>query len=230
MPSRNLELLAAAARLLEPLLGELVFVGGCATALFITDKAAAEVRPTMDVDAIAEITSYADYTGFSEKLRRLGFTEDTSEDAPICRWRQADTVLDVMPLDENILGFSNRWYRGAMNSACDFELQPGIQIRHVTAVYFCATKLEAFRGRGHDDYLSSHDLEDLIAVVDGREELAREVGETEEDVRRYVASEVKKILDTSAFLDALPGYLLPDAASQARITVLLERLRKLAAL
>lgn len=71
MPSRNLESLAEAARLLQPVIGELVFVGGCVTALLITDKAAADVRPTLDVDAIAEITSYADYTEFSEKLASL---------------------------------------------------------------------------------------------------------------------------------------------------------------
>jgi len=79
MANPNLQLLTDAAKLLEPILGELVFVGGCATALLITDKAAAEVRPTFDVDAIAEITSYAEYTEFSDRLRKLGFQEDTRE-------------------------------------------------------------------------------------------------------------------------------------------------------
>jgi hypothetical protein len=51
MSKHNLELLAEPARLLKPLLGELVFVGGSTTALFITDKVGAEVRPTYDVDA-----------------------------------------------------------------------------------------------------------------------------------------------------------------------------------
>jgi hypothetical protein len=50
MSKHNLALLIDAARLLEPLLGELVFVGGSTTALLITDKAAADVRPTYDVD------------------------------------------------------------------------------------------------------------------------------------------------------------------------------------
>jgi hypothetical protein len=101
MSRHNLELLVEAARLLQPLLGELVFVGGSTTALLITDKAAAEVRPTYDVDAIAEISSYAAYADFSERLRRCGFREDTSEGAPICRWRQKKTILDVMPLSAN---------------------------------------------------------------------------------------------------------------------------------
>lgn len=83
MANPNLQLLTNAAKLLEPILGELVFVGGCATALFIKDRAAADVRPTFDVDAIAEITSYAGYTEFSERLRKLGLQEDTSEGAAL---------------------------------------------------------------------------------------------------------------------------------------------------
>jgi hypothetical protein len=110
MANPNLQLLTDAAKLLEPILGELVFVGGCATALLISDTAAADVRPTFDVDAIAEIKSYAGYTEFSEKLRKLGFQEDKREGAPLCRWRQRTTTLDVMPLDAKILGFSNSWY------------------------------------------------------------------------------------------------------------------------
>jgi hypothetical protein len=74
MSHRNLQLLTDAAELLRRLLGELVFVGGWTTALLVTDRAAAEVRPTYDVDAIAEITSYSGYVDFSERLRKLGFT------------------------------------------------------------------------------------------------------------------------------------------------------------
>lgn len=230
MSNHNLDLLAEAARLLKPMLDELVFVGGSTTALFITDKAAADVRPTYDVDAIAEITSYAAYADFSERLRKIGFAEDTTEEAPMCRWRQKKIILDVMPLDEKVLGFSNRWYRPAMESAEERELEPGLRIRVVSAVYFCATKLEAFDGRGKGDYLSSHDLEDLVAVIDGRAEIVEEIRPAQEDVRTYIASEINKLLSTQAFVDALPGYLLPDSASQARITLLVSRLRQIAAL
>jgi hypothetical protein len=230
MSKHNLELLAEAAGLLKPLLDELVFVGGSTTALLITDKAAAEVRPTYDVDAIAEISSYAAYAEFSERLRRCGFTEDISEGAPICRWRQMKTILDVMPLDERILGFSNRWYKSAMDSAVVHELEPDLRVRVVTPVYFSATKLEAFAGRGKHDYQSSHDLEDLMAVVDGRPDLAEEIHSGPEDVRAFVAAEIRKLLATREFLDALPGYLLPDHASQARVSILLGRLKKIAAL
>lgn len=227
MADPNLRLLLDAAKLLIPVLDELVFVGGCTTGLLISDAGAAAVRPTFDVDAITEITSYADYLAFSERLRNLGFTEDTSEGAPLCRWQHGHVKLDVMPLDERILGFSNRWYRGAMEASQAHELEPGLRIRVVTAPYFCATKIEAFRGRGKGDYLSSHDLEDLITVVDGRPELPEELRSASDDVRYYTAEAVRQMLETADFVDALPGYLLPDDASQSRITIVLARLKEI---
>lgn len=230
MSNPNRELLTQAARFLKPLLGELVFVGGCTTALLITDAEAGDVRPTYDVDAIAEITSYAAYIIFAERLRQLGFSEDVSEGAPVCRWRRQTTILDLMPLDEKILGFSNRWYKTAMDSSEEYELAPGLRIRVVAAVLFCATKLEAFTGRGKGDFFSSHDLEDLIAVVNGRPELMRELHVAEGDVRTYIAAEIGKLLAESSFVDALPGYLLPDPANQARATILLDRLQEISKL
>lgn len=230
MANPNLELLTDAAKLLEPLLGELVFVGGCATALLITDKAAADVRPTFDVDAIAEITSYAEYAEFSEKLRKLGFQEDTSEGAPLCRWRQKKTTLDVMPLDARILGFSNTWYRPAMDHAEELELENGLKIRLVTPVYFCASKLEAFAGRGKSDFAGSKDLEDLVAVIDGRSELVGEIRDAASDVRSYLAKEIRQLISISAFRDALPGHVPPDTASQERVGMIISRLEEIGSL
>jgi hypothetical protein len=231
MKNPNLALLSETARLLKPLLDEIVFVGGCTTALLITDEGAAGVRPTYDVDVIAEISSKVEYLHFSSRLRRLGFREDKSEGAPLCRWRHPPAlVLDVMPLDESVLGFSNRWYPGAMRTAVDQTLEEDLRLRIVTAPYFCGTKLEAFRGRGRGDYAGSHDLEDLVAVIDGRPELTDEISATDADLRSAIAADVAGLLDSTRFRDALPGYLLPDSASQARIPLLLERLRMISRL
>ena len=78
-----------------------------------------------------------------------------------------------------------------MDSSQAIEIERDIRIRVVTAPYFCATKLEAFRGRGKGDYLASHDLEDLITVVDARPELLDELRSEPEDVRSYIASAIK---------------------------------------
>ena len=176
------------------------------------------MRPTYDVDVIAEITSYVEYAGFSEKLKALGFREDTREGAPLCRWCQETTTLDVMPLDGSILGFKNTWYEPAMATAEGRELQPGLKILMVNPIYFCASKLEAFGDRGENDYLGSRDLEDVIAVVDGRQELVGEIQAAQSDVRSYLGKEIAKLLGARKFLDALSGHLAPDSASQERIT------------
>lgn len=52
MADPNIELLIQVAEALGDLRERLVFVGGCATALLITDPAAAPVRATKDVDTI----------------------------------------------------------------------------------------------------------------------------------------------------------------------------------
>jgi hypothetical protein len=230
MANPNFKLLVDAAKLLKPILGELVFVGGCTTAFLITDKAAADVRPTYDVDAIAEITSYVEYAEFSDRLRKLGFREDSREGAPICRWCQETTTLDVMPLDGKILGFSNRWYGPAIDTAEERELEVGLKIRMVAPVYFCASKLEAFNDRGRNDFQGSRDLEDFIAVLDGRAELRGEIRAAKTDVRSYLAQEVAKLLVAGGFADALPGHLPPDSASQARITTVTSTLKEIASL
>jgi hypothetical protein len=202
-------------------------VGGCTTGLLITDPAAADIRPTHDVDVIVAAASLAEYYAVSKRLRALGFHEDIKV---ICRWHHRDDLtLDVMPTDSNILGFSNRWYSGAIAHAVDWELEAGLIIRVVTPPYFCATKIEAFHGRGNGDYAGSHDLEDLLAVVDGRPELAGEIRAAEDTLRSYLATEANGLLMRKEFLDALPGTLMPDAASQARLPLLLARLEQIAA-
>lgn len=227
MPNSNIELLKQVARRLGPLLGEVVFVGGCTTGLFITDNAAGEVRPTFDVDLIAEIASYAEYAAFAERLRALGFREDTSEGAPLCRWLIDEMKVDVMPIEGKALGFTNRWYREAMDSAQEIELGFGLRIRIVTAPYFIGTKLEAFRGRGHGDFATSHDMEDLLTVINGREAITDEI-DVATEVGTYVAGALHGLIRNEAFLEALPGHLLPDPVSQARVPLLVDRIRRIA--
>ena len=228
MKDQNRAQLLRAAEALQPLLPELVFVGGCVTGLLLTDPGAPSPRGTMDVDAIAELTSYEQYSRFGERLRALGFTEDVSEGAPLCRWVMGRIILDVMPLDARILGFSNRWYRAAAERSMHIAIGKELRIRMITAPYFIATKFEAFNGRGNRDFMGSHDLEDLVAVVDGRESLGVEVSQEPRDLRAFIGEEVRKLLHAPDFIDALPGHLLPDEVSQGRLPLVTRRLAELA--
>jgi hypothetical protein len=174
MATANFDLLVEVARHLQPLLSEVVFLGGCTTELFVTDPGAAEVRPTLDVDVVVEITSQVEYWDFSERLRRLGFSEDIREGAPRCRWLINEKQLDVMPIDERILGYSNPWYAAAIESARPQTLAPDLHIQLISAPYFIATKIVAFKGRGQGDYRMSRDLEDIVtSSTDARRSLMR---------------------------------------------------------
>lgn len=226
MADPNRALFESVISLVAPVLDELVFVGGCITGIIVTDPAAAGIRPTKDVDAIVDVTSYAQYTALSDRLRTLGLIEDTSEGAPLCRWRHGSVIVDVMPTDERVLGFSNRWYPMAIDTAQRIEIV-GYSVRVVTPALFIATKLEAFHGRGGDDVFASHDLEDIVTVVDGRPEIADDVAAADEQVRAYISAEIQSLLKNPDFVEALAGFLLPDAASQARRPILERRLEAL---
>lgn len=131
---------------------------------------------------------------------------------------------------ESWLDFSNHWYKAAMENAQNMQLENGLMVMVVTAPFFLGTKLEAFKGRGKNDYFASHDLEDLIAVIDGRPSLLGELQSESKQLRAYVANEVRHLLKEYNFIDALPHYLLPDPSSQSRLGRLLATLRAIAEL
>ena len=223
----NAQMLAAAVEKLVPLLDRIVFVGGCATGLLITDPGASPVRPTLDVDAIIDLASYAQFADLENRLQDLGFQPSHAEGAPICRWTHQDLVLDLMPTDSSILGFSNRWYHTALQNSETTRIGTH-KIRLITAPYFLATKLEALHGRGQHDYRLSRDLEDIVTVIDGRPEIVNEVQETEDRLRQYLSDEFSTLLADRNFMEALPGHLLPDAASQQRLRIVLHRIEQIA--
>jgi predicted nucleotidyltransferase len=223
----NLPILESVVNALGPLCERFVFVGGCATGLLVTVGGGPPVRATRDVDVIVEVLSLVEYHDLERQLERAGFRHDLSKDAPICRWLGGGAMLDVMPTDQKILGFGNRWYDEAVRTA-SLRALPGAQrVRLIAAPVFVATKLEAFAGRGGGDYLASHDLEDVINVVDGRAELVDEVGTSSAGLRDYLAAELRTLLADPRFVEALPAHLSGDRASQARVPVITERLRRI---
>ncbi len=221
----NLPILTLIAQSLGVLCDSLVFVGGCSTGLLLTVPRAQAIRATQDVDVVVHAVSTADYHAMERAVEARGFKHDLSPEAPICRWVLHGVALDLMPSQPGILGFHNRWYPLAIETAARFNLPSGMAIRLITAPVFVATKFEAFHGRGNNDYLASHDLEDIITVVDGRPELTQEIEQVDSGLRRYIAAEFNTLIEDSDFLMALPGHLPGDAASQARVPELIRRMR-----
>jgi predicted nucleotidyltransferase len=224
----NLDIMEIAAASLGALVEEMVFLGGCATGLLITDAVAPPIRATKDVDVIAEVASLIEYHRLSKRLRELGFSEDQSADAPICRWQAVGILLDVMPTHPEILGFGNEWYQPAFDAAVWRVLPSGRRIRMVSAPYFLATKLAAFDGRGDGDYMMSHDMEDIVAVLDGRPEIVGEVLNCDHKLRDHIKARLSVLVSDNRFIEALPGHMPGDAGSQARLPAMIQRLKAIA--
>ncbi len=212
----NLDQLEDVAEALGPLMDELCLVGGCAAGLLISDPGASPIRPTEDVDLIVEAVQYATYQRFCGRLADRGFSQHPASGDPICRWRRGELVVDIMPLDETILGFSNRWYVSAFEARQVVKLSRGSRIQHIDAPHFLATKLAAFESRGEGDYVTSHDLEDLIRVIDGRPQVVGEVAASTKDLRTYVSAGIRAIKADHLFSEALPAYF-DDGPERARI-------------
>jgi hypothetical protein len=229
----NIAMMALVARRLGALLNKVVFVGGCVTGLLITDRAIREVRSTVDVDIILEALTYVEFTQLETELRNLGFRNDMSEGAPTCRYIVDGIIVDVMPLDGSTWGFNTKWYPAAARSAFEYVLDTDmneVKIRVCSAPAFVATKIAAFRDRGKKDFLASRDLSDIIDVLNGRSELRDEIRNAEAELRDFVVAEVSELLTNRAFVDAISGHLLPDAASQARFETVMERMQAIAEL
>jgi hypothetical protein len=150
-----------------------------------------------------------------------------AQDAPICRWRYNNLEVDLMPMDSSVLGFANRWYPLAVQTAQEVALSAGITIRLISAPAFLATKFEAFLDRGRGDLLGSHDLEDIVNVLDGRPELVSEVAFTTPELRQYLAVQCRALLAMPGFMDALPGMVFPDESLAARVKLLALRFEQI---
>lgn len=209
--AQNVEMLEVVAKALgEDLCQKVAFVGGCTTALMLTDEfSLEEVRYTDDVDLVVHLTGYAQWQQLVEQLKQKGFKQ-SQQDEVICRLRLGELKVDFMPADAetaDLLGCNNRWFKAGLASARWHELPSGRRIRLFSPPYFLGSKLEAYAGRGAQNPLGSQDLEDILNVVNGREELPNEVASTAPELRSYLSRTLADLLGNNDF-----GYLVQDAA------------------
>ena len=207
--SSNNERLKVVAEGLGELNSRVVFVGGCVAQLYVTDPAAADVRPTDDVDCVVDLSSYSDYNMFSELLRGRRFRNSTRPGDPICRWTFQDEIVDIMPYEDSPIGPSNRWYKPGMRQRVVYEVSQGVMIQILPVVYYIATKLEAILSRGGDDLRFSHDFEDVIYILHFSSEFESQFASTEDlKLKRFLKEQFSTLLKrpfiTEEILSALP--------------------------
>jgi hypothetical protein len=163
----NIDKVQIVARALGEINKQVVFVGGSVAELYADDPELSDIRPTIDVDCVMDfqIVTYLDYCKLEEQLRNLGFQNDISENAPICRKIYQGISVDFMPVNPDILGFSNVWYKDGIINKMSVTLPNGTFIFILPVEYYLATKLEAMHSRGGADIRGSHDWEDIVYIL-----------------------------------------------------------------
>lgn len=226
-PSLMIAMLSRVAEALgKELCNDLVFTGGCITGLLLTDDFSKEqVRHTDDVDLIVNTVGYLGFNALQKRLQNKGFSLSLEKDWPICAMKLDEMRVDFMPIDDS-LGFTNIWFEAAYREAQSFNITEDIIIRLVSPIYFVATKLEAYNGRGSGDVLASRDVEDLLHLVDGRVGLIEEVKAAPANVKAYISSEIAKLMTQQDFEYAVSS----QAQGYGREAIIFERLDKLVAL
>lgn len=219
----HLEILKTTAAELGELCIDLVFLGGATISLYITEPHFVKIRETLDVDCIVEVAHRQDYENIAGKLRAKGFREDM-DSGVLCRFKKGSLILDVMPIDPKILGFTNIWYKEGFENSTSFKIGKR-KIRVLALPYLVASKIEAFKGRGKGAFLYSHDVGDIVTLFDGRANIASDLNEGSESVKKYLLRELGAIHATPSFIDSLEAHISDRLNLSGRKTVILQRLK-----
>lgn len=124
------------------------------------------------------------------RLSELEFFPDPFGHA-ICSYKYKGISIDIMPAENSAVGDSNTWYKPGFKDLQIVKLENNISIYILSAPYFLATKFEAFTNRGHLDYRSSHDFEDIIFVLDNRTTIVNEILNADEVVKNFLRKEIR---------------------------------------
>lgn len=202
----NIVRLKAVARALDEWKDKVIFVGGATISLYASRPQAVSIRPTDDVDVVVELISIGEFYNLQNYLLEKGLKNDP-ESPIISRFLLQGLKVDFMPTDPSVLGFSNRWYPEGVKSSVTRVLNNDTAIRIFTSPYFIASKMEAFKTRGKEDIYASHDLEDIIFVLDNRDEIEEELTNANSEVRSFLKKEFAKLLNKPSFAEALLGHV-----------------------
>ena len=218
----NLALVAQVAEGLKELREKMVFIGGAVISLYTDDPAADEIRPTTDIDMTINLANYAEWAKMQERLAELSFYPDP-EGQSICSYKFEKIAIDIMPADDSSIGVSNKWYKPGFKYLQQIVLPKGISINILPAPYFLATKLEAFKDRGANDFYGSHDFEDIIYLLDNRTTIVEELINADIDVKEYIKKELATLKKHPQAHEILAMHLHPYIREE-RFPIMMEKI------
>lgn len=136
--------------------------------------------------------------------------------------------VDLMPDDETILGFSNRWYQYGYDNRIKVFIDKVISIYIFPLPVYLATKLEAITNRGMDDIRLSHDFEDVIFLIGNCSRIELEIDQSQLMLKNYIAEVFRTLQKLANFKEAVLWSLSygSDDSEVKRITEITDRIAK----
>jgi hypothetical protein len=202
----NIAVVAEVAAALQDIKQHMVFVGGAVVSLYTDDPAADEIRPTHDIDLTLNIINLNHWKEVQEKLATLGFHPDPFGHA-ICSYKYKDIPVDIMATEDGPLGPANRWYKMGFENLWIAKAKDQ-KIKMLSAPCYLATKFEAFNSRGND-YRTSHDIEDIIYVLENRVAIVEEIAKEDSRITTFIKAQLQSIVDKSLLQEVLLAHIHP---------------------
>ena len=222
----NLAVVAEVAQALQHLKQRVVFVGGAVVSLYTDDPAADEVRPTADIDLTVILAGFGEWVRLQEELATLSIYPDPYGPT-ICRYKLKDIPIDIIPAENSLIGPSNRWYKSGFENLQTMSVH-GETIQILSAPCFLATKFEAFKDRGND-YRTSHDIEDIIYVIDNRTTIVDEIAQSPAEIRQFLQKELKSIFQKGLMDEVLAAHIHPLMLEE-RLPIVQEKINQILSL
>jgi len=192
------------------LIDKIVFVGGSTIGLYLDSFGLSQLRVTGDIDVVVGVENKKKYYDFVDQIKNLGFYQSVDEGDPPYRFRYdlkpGILLVDIMSPVEIVLVFSNEWYADGIRTSIPHKLSNGKVIKIFTLPYVLASKIVAFNDRGAKDPYASEDLEDIVALIDGAENLTQEMGDTGEKVKDFIFKNLKKMMQNRELKQAIEGH------------------------
>lgn len=222
----NLALVAQVAIGLKELKDKMVFIGGAVISLYTDDPSTDEIRPTSDIDMTINLANYAEWAKMQERLAELNFYPDPQGQS-ICSYKFQDIAIDIIPAEDSSIGVSNQWYKPGFKNLQKIQLEnEGVEINILPAAYFLATKLEAFKDRGKNDFYGSHDFEDIIYLIDNRKTIVSDIQEADEEVKQFIKTELTSINNHKQSNEILAMHIHP-LIREERFKILKEKIERI---
>lgn len=209
-------------------LGELnekvIYVGGATVSLYVNDPAADDVRPTKDVDISIKVASFVELEDIREQLTDKGFIQSSDLDV-ICRFKLEDILVDVMATKPIAWAPANPWFEKGFEKLEKTKVND-ITIQIMPLTFFLASKFTAFHDRGGNDPRFSHDLEDIIYIIDNRTDWHQIlINEQDQEVKEFLINEFRNILTSNKIQEAILGNLFYETQDK-RFSMIMDKINQ----